>query len=59
MARQVTSARTVREAPRARLMNGAQVLMEALRRQGVEVIFGHPGGASLPIYDAIYDHDTI
>jgi acetolactate synthase-1/2/3 large subunit len=59
MARQVTTARAAREAPRAHLMNGAQVLMEALRRQGVEVIFGHPGGASLPIYDAIYDHDTI
>ncbi len=36
-------------------MNGAQVLMEALRREGVEIMFGHPGGASLPIYDAIYD----
>jgi acetolactate synthase-1/2/3 large subunit len=59
MARQVTTARMAREAPRARLMNGAQVLMEALRRQGVEVIFGHPGGASLPIYDAIYDHEAI
>jgi acetolactate synthase-1/2/3 large subunit len=42
-------------ARRLRRMNGAQVLMEALRREGVEVIFGHPGGASLPIYDAIYD----
>lgn len=59
MARQMTAPRTTRETPRARLMNGAQVLMEALRREGVEIIFGHPGGASLPIYDAIYDHDTI
>ncbi|MDR7521531.1 MAG: biosynthetic-type acetolactate synthase large subunit [Armatimonadota bacterium] len=40
-------------------MNGAQVLMEALRREGVELMFGHPGGASLPIYDAIYDADGI
>ncbi|OFX15343.1 MAG: acetolactate synthase, large subunit, biosynthetic type [Armatimonadetes bacterium RBG_19FT_COMBO_69_19] len=36
-------------------MTGAQVLVEALRREGVEVLFGHPGGASLPIYDALYD----
>ena len=58
MARQVTALRAPRVARPAK-MNGAQVLMEALRREGVEVIFGHPGGASLPIYDAIYDHETI
>jgi len=33
--------------------------MEALTREGVELIFGHPGGASLPIYDALYDAKTI
>jgi acetolactate synthase-1/2/3 large subunit len=59
MARAMTAPRTTRQTPRAALMNGAQVLMEALRREGVEIIFGHPGGASLPIYDAIYDHDSI
>ncbi|MDR7434407.1 MAG: biosynthetic-type acetolactate synthase large subunit [Armatimonadota bacterium] len=36
-------------------MKGAQALIEALRREGVEVVFGHPGGASLPLYDALYD----
>ncbi|MBI3998954.1 MAG: biosynthetic-type acetolactate synthase large subunit [Armatimonadetes bacterium] len=40
-------------------MNGAQALVEALRREGVEVLFGHPGGASLPIYDALYDAEGI
>ncbi|MDR7419905.1 MAG: biosynthetic-type acetolactate synthase large subunit [Armatimonadota bacterium] len=55
MARQMTTPRADRTIPRAKTMNGAQVLMEALRREGVEIIFGHPGGASLPIYDAIYD----
>jgi acetolactate synthase-1/2/3 large subunit len=55
MARPMTTSRAPAEAPKATLMNGAQVLMEALRREGVEVMFGHPGGASLPIYDAIYD----
>ncbi|MDQ7829668.1 MAG: biosynthetic-type acetolactate synthase large subunit [Armatimonadota bacterium] len=34
---------------------GAQVLVETLRRLGVTAIFGHPGGAALPIYDALYD----
>ena len=36
-------------------MTGAQALMECLRREGVEVIFGYPGGQVLPIYDALYD----
>jgi acetolactate synthase-1/2/3 large subunit len=36
-------------------MTGAQALLEAFRREGVEVIFGYPGGALLPIYDVLYD----
>jgi acetolactate synthase-1/2/3 large subunit len=36
-------------------MTGAQALIECFRRVGVEVIFGHPGGAALPLYDALYD----
>ncbi len=32
---------------------GAQILMESLMREGVKVIFGYPGGANLPIYDAM------
>ena len=35
-------------------MSGAQALMDALRRHGVETIFGYPGGAILPIYDALH-----
>ena len=34
--------------------NGAQILIESLIKEGVDVIFGYPGGASLPIYDALY-----
>jgi len=34
---------------------GAEMVLEALRKEGVEVIFGYPGGAVLPIYDALYD----
>ena len=37
----------------ARQMTGAEMVIEALKDQGVEHIFGYPGGAVLPIYDAI------
>jgi len=33
---------------------GAQLIIEALERQGVEIVAGIPGGANLPIYDALY-----
>uniref|UniRef100_UPI0035E46525 thiamine pyrophosphate-binding protein n=1 Tax=Thermoflexus sp. TaxID=1969742 RepID=UPI0035E46525 len=51
-------------APRAvrrerRRMKTAWAVMEALVREGVEVIFGVPGGASLPLYDALYDYPQI
>ena len=36
------------------LMNGAQAVLESLRRENVEVIFGYPGGAVLDLYDALY-----
>ena len=36
-------------------MNGAQIVVEALKRQGVEYIFGYPGGACMPIFDALVD----
>src|ERR671925_108882 len=32
-------------------MNGAQILLECLRREGVDLIFGYPGGVVLPLYD--------
>lgn len=39
------------------LMKGANAIVEALRLEGVEVIFGIPGGASIPFYDVLYDAD--
>ena len=36
-------------------LTGAQALIESLKREGVEVIFGFPGGVVLPIYDCLYD----
>lgn len=41
------------------LETGAQILMRVLHAQGIEVIFGYPGGAVLPIYDALYQQDKI
>ncbi|GEK31128.1 acetolactate synthase large subunit [Kurthia zopfii] len=41
------------ETPKAK-MSGADVLIDALHKQGVEIIFGYPGGAVLPLYDALY-----
>lgn len=35
---------------------GAQIVWEVLVREGVEVVFGYPGGANLPIYDAMLDY---
>ena len=36
-------------------MKGAQLLVQALEREGVETIFGYPGGAIMPVYDALTD----
>ena len=38
---------------------GARILLECLKREGVEIIFGLPGGAVLPIYDALYDFEGL
>jgi acetolactate synthase-1/2/3 large subunit len=40
-------------------MTGAEMVVRALRDQGVETIFGYPGGAVLPIYDALFHQDFI
>ncbi|WP_430609599.1 biosynthetic-type acetolactate synthase large subunit [Enterococcus sp. DIV0876] len=37
------------------LRTGAKVLVDSLQEQGVEMIFGYPGGAVLPLYDQLYD----
>lgn len=36
-------------------MNGAAAILKALESQGVDTIFGHPGGTIMPTYDALYD----
>ena len=39
--------------------SGASILVESLVRQGVEFVFGYPGGAVLPIYDALFGDERI
>jgi len=40
-------------------MTGAEMVMEALADQGVEHVFGYPGGAVLPIYDALFHQEKV
>ena len=42
-----------------KLLNGAEIVLKALEDQGVEVVFGYPGGAVLPIYDEIDQNNRI
>lgn len=43
----------------ARAMTGAAMVLEALKDQGVEYLFGYPGGAVLPIYDELFQQDSV
>ena len=40
-------------APVAELINGSHAVIQALLKEGVDTIFGYPGGAIMPVYDAI------
>ena len=40
-------------------MTGAKMVIQALKEQGVDTVFGYPGGAVLPIYDAIFEQNDI
>ena len=54
----VTDAATMTE-PQPREMSGADMIVEALIDLGVDTVFGYPGGAVLPIYDALFEHPQI
>src|SRR5437879_1787383 len=43
----------------AEQMTGAQMVIQALADQGVEHVFGYPGGAVLPIYDELFQQDKL
>lgn len=38
------------------IMTGAEALMRSLKNEGVDTIFGYPGGSIMPVFDAMYDH---
>jgi acetolactate synthase I/II/III large subunit len=42
-----------------RTMTGAEMVIKALQDQGVEFIFGYPGGAVLPIYDELFQQEKV
>ena len=43
----------------SREISGAEMVVKALEDHGVDTLFGYPGGAVLPIYDALFDRETI
>ena len=45
-----------RQTAEAPLLTGSQALIESFLREGVETLFGYPGGAIIPVYDALYDY---
>jgi acetolactate synthase I/II/III large subunit len=47
------------KAQEAEMMTGAEIVLRALKDQGVEHIFGYPGGAVLPIYDEIFQQEEV
>lgn len=40
-------------------LSGAQLILQCLKEEGVDTIFGYPGGAVIPLYDALYDEKDI
>jgi acetolactate synthase-1/2/3 large subunit len=40
-------------------MNGSQILLECLKKEGVDIVFGYPGGVVLPLFDALYAEKAI
>ncbi|MBV9261910.1 MAG: hypothetical protein JO205_11115, partial [Pseudolabrys sp.] len=40
-------------------MTGAEMVIQALADQGVKHLFGYPGGAALPIYDALFNQTAV
>ena len=42
-----------------KILTGADIFFEALREEGVEIVFGYPGGATIKIYEKLYDIDFL
>ncbi len=55
----MTDAAHTQDRPEILTASGAEILLRALKDQGVDVIFGYPGGSVLPIYDALFNQNAI
>src|SRR6266851_4813377 len=55
----VHQARQSTETTEARELSGSQILCEALVREGVELLYGYPGGAIMPFYDALTSYPSL
>jgi len=42
--------------PEAEVITGSEILIRSLLAEGVDTLFGYPGGAIMPVFDALYDH---
>ena len=56
MGQTLTQTADSNQADQKKFLTGAQAIMESLVAQGVTTIFGYPGGAIMPTYDALYDY---
>ena len=53
------AAATAKGKVEARELSGSAAVLEAFLAEGVDTIFGYPGGAIMPIYDALYDYQEL
>ncbi|HXB09825.1 MAG TPA: thiamine pyrophosphate-binding protein, partial [Puia sp.] len=51
-----TDGEAVAKKPAVRELSGSAAVLEAFLEEGADTIFGYPGGAIMPIYDALYDY---
>ena len=56
---EIASAAAAQHNPASLELMGSEILVKALQAEGVQYIWGYPGGAVLYIYDALYKQDTI
>ena len=55
----MTAHQTIEAPTETETLSGAEIVVRALVDQGVDVLFGYPGGAVLPIYDALFNEPKL
>ena len=50
--------KTIQKRNTDQLMSGAHAVVHSLLKEGIDLIFGYPGGAIMPVYDALYDYEN-